>query len=158
MRRAALLLAIAAGAAWGATADRVVINKSKRELLLFRGPKLLRSYRVALGREPAGPKMRQGDGRTPEGDYFIAGRNERSAFHRALRISYPGPADRARARRLGVSAGGDIMIHGLPNGQGAIGKAHLLSDWTEGCVAVTNPEIEEIWRLVPDGTPVRINP
>jgi len=139
-------------------ADLVVVNKAKRELLLMRGGKVLKSYRVALGRNPVGPKTRQGDGKTPEGVYSISGRNAASAFHRALRVSYPNAADRAAARRHGLNPGGDIMIHGLPNGQGYIGPAHRLTDWTEGCIAVTNAEIEEIWRLVPDGAKVEINP
>ena len=118
---------------------------------------MIRTYRVALGRNPVGPKQRQGDGKTPEGAYVIVGRNPNSAYHKSLRISYPGPADREFARRLRVEPGGDIMIHGLPNGQGWIGAGHRLRDWTEGCIAVTNDEIEEIWRLVGDGTPVLIN-
>lgn len=122
------------------------------------GSRVIKSYRVALGRNPVGPKRQQGDGKTPEGIYSISGRNAASAFHRALRVSYPNPSDRARAKRAGVTPGGDIMIHGLPNGQGAIGAAHRLTDWTEGCMAVTNAEIEEIWRLVPNGTTVEINP
>ena len=140
------------------TADLVIVNKAKRELLLMHGGKVLKSYRVALGRNPVGPKTRQGDGKTPEGVYSISGRNAASAFHRALRVSYPNAADRAAARRHGLNPGGDIMLHGLPNGQGYIGQAHRLTDWTEGCIAVTNAEIEEIWRLVPDGARVEINP
>lgn len=140
------------------TADQVVINKSKRELLLLRKGKLLRSYKVALGRNPVGAKQFQGDGKTPEGAYTISGRNVRSAFHRSLRVSYPSDADRDHARHLGRDPGGDIMIHGLPNGQGWIGAAHRATDWTQGCIAVTNAEIEEIWNLVPDGTPVEIHP
>jgi len=140
------------------TVDRVIVNKAKRELLLMHEGNMVRSYRVALGRNPVGPKTKQGDGKTPEGIYSISGRNAASAFHRALRVSYPNSADRAQAKRLGVAPGGDIMIHGLPNGQGHIGKAHLQSDWTEGCIAVTNAEIEEIWGLVRDGTRVEINP
>jgi len=140
------------------TVDRVIVNKAKRELLLMHAGNMVRSYRVALGRNPVGPKTKQGDGKTPEGIYSISGRNAASAFHRALRVSYPNSADRAQAKRLGVAPGGDIMIHGLPNGQGHIGKAHLQSDWTEGCIAVTNAEIEEIWGLVRDGTRVEINP
>ncbi len=140
------------------TADRVVIHKAKRELLLQYRGRVLRSYKVALGSNPVGPKTRQGDGKTPEGLYSIVGRNPRSAYHRSLRISYPNEADRARARRLRVDPGGDIMIHGLPNGRGFVGRAHRFVDWTAGCIAVTDEEIEEIWRLVPDGTPVEINP
>src|SRR5258708_33649031 len=113
------------------TVDRVIVNKTKRELLLMHAGTVVKSYRVALGRNPVGPKTRQGDGKTPEGIYSISGRNAASAFHRALRVSYPNSADRAQAKRLGVAPGGDIMIHGLPNGQGHIGKAHLQADWTE---------------------------
>jgi murein L,D-transpeptidase YafK len=136
----------------------VVVNKARRELILMHGREVLRSYRVALGTNPAGRKERQGDGRTPEGLYTITGRNARSAFHRSLRISYPNREDRARAARAGVNPGGDIMIHGLPNGRGFIGRLHRQVDWTLGCIAVTDEEIEEIWRLVPNGTPVQINP
>jgi murein L,D-transpeptidase YafK len=107
-------------------ADRIVVNKSTRTLLLYSGSKVIRTYRVALGRTPGGPKLRQGDGKTPEGGYTISGRNANSAFHRSLCISYPDAADRERARRAGVDPGGDIMIHGLPNGQGSIGPAHRL--------------------------------
>lgn len=99
-------------------ADRILVRKARRELVLLHQDRVLKSYRVALGRNPVGPKRRQGDRKTPEGLYTITGRNPSSAFPRALRISYPSAPDRARARREGVSPGGDIMIHGLPNGQG----------------------------------------
>ncbi|MEK7406722.1 MAG: L,D-transpeptidase family protein [Acidobacteriota bacterium] len=107
----------------GNRADRVVVNKSKRELLLYQSGKMIRSYRIALGRNPVGPKLRKGDRKTPEGAYTISGRNAASAYHRSLRISYPNFADRMRARRQGVDPGGDIMIHGLPNGRGFVGAA-----------------------------------
>ena len=139
-------------------ADRIVIEKGARRLTLFSGSRKLKVYRIALGANADGRKQQEGDGRTPEGTYVIDSRNQASAFHRALHISYPNAEDRRRARRLGVSPGGAIMIHGLPKGMGAIGKAHLLRDWTRGCIAVTNEEIEEIWRLVPNGTPVVIKP
>lgn len=139
-------------------ADKIVVNKSKRELLLFKGRTVIRSYHVALGRNPVGPKEREGDGKTPEGAYVISGKYAQSAYHKALLVSYPNTNDRERARRLGVAPGGAIMIHGLPNGLGWIGAAHRLRDWTEGCIAVTNAEIEEIWRLVPNGTPIQIDP
>lgn len=157
---AALLVAAVSSLSGAADlkADRIVINKRRRELILMHGGRPMRTYRVALGRNPLGAKTQQGDGRTPEGIYVISGRPERSAYHRSLRISYPNAQDRARAKRLGVNPGGDIMIHGLPNGQGWIGSAHRMTDWTEGCIAVTNQEIEEIWRLVPNGIPVQINP
>jgi murein L,D-transpeptidase YafK len=139
-------------------ADRIVIHKAKRELILLRAGKPIRTYRVALGTNPVGAKTRQGDRRTPEGIYTISGRNARSAYHRSLRVSYPNAEDRARAKKLGVDPGGDIMVHGLPNGQGLIGAAHRLADWTWGCIAVTNEEIEDIWRRVPNGTVVEILP
>lgn len=139
-------------------ADKVLVLKSERRLQLLHGGRVLREYQVALGRNPVGKKTQQGDRKTPEGNYVISGRNRRSQFHRSLRISYPSAADRAAARRAGVDPGGDIFIHGLPNGQGAIGRAHLAADWTDGCIAVTNQEIEELWRLVPNGTPIEIRP
>lgn len=137
---------------------KILILKKDRKLLLLSGDKEVRSYRVALGRDPVGPKTYEGDNRTPEGFYKIIGRNAGSSCHRSLRISYPNADDRARAKRLGKSPGGNIVIHGLPNGQGWIGKSHVLTDWTFGCIAVTDEEIEEIWTLVPDGTVVEIRP
>jgi murein L,D-transpeptidase YafK len=139
-------------------ASRIVVNKKERTMQLMRNSKVLRSYRIALGGEPVGAKTQQGDHRTPEGNYVVDRRNMRSKFHRALHISYPNAADRERARKLGVSPGGDIFIHGLPNGYGWIGGAHRAHDWTDGCIAVTDQEIEEIWQLVDDGTPVEIRP
>ena len=104
------------------------------------------------------PKTYKGDNRTPEGFYTIDGRNPGSHYHRSIHVSYPNAQDRARAKKLGKDPGGDIFIHGLPNGQGWIGKAHVLHDWTLGCIAVTDEEIEEIWKLVPNGTVVEIRP
>jgi murein L,D-transpeptidase YafK len=142
----------------GPSADRIVVEKTKRTLLLYHGSEVLKTYRISLGSNPVGPKEQQGDGRTPEGVYVIDGRNRNSAFHRALHISYPNADDRRRAAVRRVRPGGDIMIHGLPNGWGAIGKAHLLRDWTNGCIAVTDADIEEIWQRVPNGTRVEIRP
>ena len=139
-------------------ADRILVLKSERRLMLLDHGRLLKTYKIALGSEPAGSKTRQGDHRTPEGLYVFDRRNPRSQFHRALHISYPNAQDRARARRLGVNPGGDIFLHGLPNGWGGLGSAQRLYDWTDGCIAVTNEEIEEIWRAVPDGTPIEIRP
>jgi murein L,D-transpeptidase YafK len=162
MRRLAVALVLAwLGMRTGVAqqqADRIVIEKAKRKMVLLSHGKVLRVYQVALGRNPVGPKTQRGDMRTPEGQYAIDARNAASLFHRSLHVSYPNTADRAKAKKLGVDPGGDIMIHGLPNGQGQIGKAHLQSDWTWGCIAVTDEEIEEIWRLVPNGTPVEIRP
>jgi murein L,D-transpeptidase YafK len=140
------------------TADRIVVNKSKREMTLLREGKVLRRYRIGLGQAPVGPKQREGDSRTPEGLYTISGRNPASAYHLSLRISYPNAADVERARRAGDNPGGDIMIHGLPNGEAKSAEHRRMTDWTLGCIAVTDGEIEEIWRMVPDGTPIEIRP
>ena len=139
-------------------ADRIVVMKSARELRLMHNGELVKMFKIALGGNPVGPKERQGDSRTPEGTYTISGRNAKSKFHLSLRVSYPTAEQAARARKLGYSPGGDIFIHGLPNGWGAVGKGHLLRDWTDGCIAVTDTEIEEIWRAVPNGTAVEIRP
>ena len=139
-------------------ADSVLILKKDHVLKLLARGTVIRSYKVALGQGGLAPKTRQGDARTPEGHYSISARFAASEYHRALLISYPNAEDRRRAAALGVSPGGDIMIHGLPNGRGWIGEAHRLCDWTLGCIAVTDPEIEEIWNLVPLGTPVEIRP
>jgi murein L,D-transpeptidase YafK len=140
------------------TADVIYLEKRARRLTLFRNGKPIRTYRVALGFEPVGKKTTDGDGRTPEGRYVIDRRKQNSRFHRALHISYPNADDRRQAAERGVSPGSDIMIHGLMNGLGWIGKAHLARDWTLGCIALTNDEIDEIWRMAPDGTPVEIVP
>jgi murein L,D-transpeptidase YafK len=138
-------------------ADRVVVLKSERRLLLYSGRALLRDYRIALGFTPEGAKEREGDGKTPEGRYVIDYRNPNSGYHRSLHISYPTAEQMTRARAEGVSAGGMIMIHGLRNGlAGWLGRLHRLVDWTAGCIAVTNDEMDEIWRLVPDGTSIEI--
>jgi len=139
-------------------ADRIVIEKAAHRLTLFAGDRAVKTYAVALGHGGTAPKTRQGDGRTPEGRYRIDGRNPGSRYHLALHISYPEARDIQAAGARGVSPGGDIMIHGLPNGLGAIGSLHRTTDWTAGCIAVTDDEIEEIWRAVPDGTPVEIRP
>jgi murein L,D-transpeptidase YafK len=139
-------------------ADLVVVEKSKRELTIYREGKAIKTYTVALGRVPVGAKSREGDNRTPEGQYWIDYRKADSGYFRALHISYPSQADIAAAAKLGAAPGGDIMIHGLRNGLGWLGKLHRITDWTLGCVAVTNEEIEELWRAVPNGTPVELRP
>ena len=139
-------------------ADRIVIEKGRHTLSLYAHGQRLVSFSVALGRRPVGRKVCQGDDRTPEGYYFVSGRKDDSDFHRALRISYPSPEDRARAELTGCDPGGDIMIHGLKQDWGADSRFHVLHDWTKGCVAVTNEEIERIWRMVPDGAEVEIKP
>jgi murein L,D-transpeptidase YafK len=142
----------------GTVADRIVVEKSVRTLALYQGTQLLKKYAVALGPNPVGAKEQEGDGRTPEGVYVIDSKKRDSAFDRALHVSYPNAADLKRARERHVSPGGAIFIHGLPNGFGGIGKAHLRRDWTAGCIALTNEEIEELWRVVPIGTRIEIRP
>jgi len=139
-------------------ADSVLILKKDHVMELLAGGKVIRSYKVALGQGGLAPKDRQGDGRTPEGRYVIDAHNPASEYHLSLHVSYPNAEDRKRAAKLGVAPGGDIMIHGLPNGKGFIGAGHRMYDWTLGCVAVTNEEIEEVWKLVPVGTPVEVRP
>jgi len=139
-------------------ADSILILKKDHVLELIAGGKVIRTYKVALGRGGSAPKEREGDGRTPEGHYTIDSRNAESRYHKALHISYPNDEDRKRAAELGVSPGGAIMIHGLPNGMAWLGAFHRLYDWTRGCIAVTDEEIDEIWDLVPIGTPVEIRP
>src|ERR1700688_1613327 len=151
-----LLLALAEKQGNGV--DRVVVHKGERKLVLLSRGKELRSYRIALGGEPNGPKLRQGDHRTPEGSYVLDSRNANSHFYKAFHISYPDSKDIAAARKLGVSPGGDIMLHGLPKEYAFVGKAHTLHDWTDGCIAVSNEEIDEIWKLVRVGTPIEIKP
>lgn len=142
----------------GTRADRVVISKAERRLYLMRGQAELASYEMSLGWNPVGPKEREGDKKTPEGLYRITEHKANSTYHKALRISYPSEADSARARTQGVNPGSDIMIHGIRNGLGFVGKLHRLVDWTAGCVALTNSEIEQLWHAVPDGTLVEIRP
>ena len=139
-------------------ADSIVVEKRLRRLTLFRGGAPVKRYAIALGRNPTGRKLQIGDNRTPEGIYFIEGRNTQSKFYRSLRISYPDQLDRLRAQSLGLQAGGDIMIHGLPTGRETLGARHRTTDWTEGCIAVTNQEIDEIWAAIPDGAPIEIKP
>jgi len=138
--------------------DKVVVMKKERTLELLSQGKVIKTYKVALGGDPVGPKARQGDHKTPEGSYVLDSRNSHSQFYKSIHISYPSARDRARARQRGFSPGGDVYIHGLPNGYGTIGAAHRLRDWTDGCVAVTNEEIDQIWKVVPDGTPIEIKP
>lgn len=142
----------------GTHADRIVVHKGSRTLELYRGTELLRTYHVALGPHPVGRKKREGDGRTPEGRYIIDYRNPHSRFYKALHVSYPSARDVAAARHRGDSPGGLIMVHGLRNGWGVLGRFGLMHDWTAGCIALTDRDIDEIWGTVPDGTPIVIEP
>jgi murein L,D-transpeptidase YafK len=139
-------------------ADKVLIQKSARQLTLFRNGRPFRSYHVSLGSNPKGAKEREGDGRTPEGLYTIDSRNAYSKYHLALHVSYPNAADRARARRLRVRPSGEIMIHGTPNRWRGLRIVFQHTDWTKGCIAVSDSDIEEIWKLVPNGIVVEIRP
>lgn len=139
-------------------ADRILVLKSKRLLLLLRGEMVLKSYPIALGRHPKGPKRRSGDGRTPEGVYVIDYRFTETSFHLALHISYPDAGDKARALAARVSPGGDILVHGMPARFGHTDPARFFRDWTNGCIAVGNIAIEEIWVAVDNGTPIEIEP
>lgn len=139
-------------------ADKVLIEKRVRTLTLSSNGVIVKSYKVALGRKPEGAKEKEGDNKTPEGMYTIDTRNTKSSYHLALHISYPNAQDIQRAKQQGVSPGSSIMIHGIRNGLGWIGKFHRRLDWTKGCIAVTNDEIDEIGRFVANGTPVEIKP
>ena len=138
-------------------ADGIIVEKALRTMKLMSNGKVLKTYKVALSTAPIGPKQREGDHRVPEGKYIVDAKNSHSRFHLALHISYPNESDRQKARKLGVRPGGDIEIRGLGK-YGLVGSLHRQVDWTDGCVAVTNSEIDEIWPLVAVGTPVEIRP
>ncbi len=142
----------------GTTADRVGVDKSDKRMRLYSGTTLLREVRVSFGAQPVGPKQREGDERTPEGVYRLDRANPASMAHRSLHVSYPDAPDRARADSAGVDPGGLIMVHGIRNGLGWLGRLHRLWNWTDGCIAVTNAEMDEIWRVVPVGTEIEIQP
>ena len=137
-------------------ADLVQVIKSARTLNLFRDDKIIRSYRISLGATPQGHKVQEGDERTPEGNYVLDWRNANSIAHLSLHVSYPNKTDQEEADARNVLPGGNIMIHGILNGWGFLGRLHQIWDWTNGCIAVTNGEMREIWSLVPDGTPISI--
>jgi len=138
--------------------DKILVEKKERRLTLFSKGDEIKTYKIALGGNPNGPKERQGDHKTPEGYYIIDSKNRNSRYHLALHISYPNENDRKRSARQGVPLGGDIMIHGLKNGFSWVDESHADIDWTQGCIAVTNGEIEELFKLVPLGTPIEIRP
>ena len=141
-----------------AQADRIVIEKAERKMTLYSGDETLATYRIALGFAPIGDKQREGDGKTPEGRYRIDLKNPQSQFHLSLRISYPDAADRAAADARGDNPGGDIYIHGTPGRRASYGFTENIRDWTHGCIAVSNDDIDEIWRLVKVGASVEIKP
>ncbi|THB74062.1 MAG: hypothetical protein D6B28_02760 [Gammaproteobacteria bacterium] len=140
------------------TADKVVVQKAKRMLTLYANDQKIKSYHVHLGANPLGHKQKEGDSRTPEGNYILDWRNPSSSYFLSLHISYPNKDDLENARKKGVSAGGNIMIHGQPNWLSWQQYIKLQNDWTDGCIAVLNHEMYEIWEAVPDGTPITILP
>jgi len=138
--------------------NKVLVRKSERRLYLMDDDQVVKSYRISLGDNPEGHKLYEGDERTPEGDYTLDWRNASSDFYKSIHISYPSQQDRELARSWGLNPGGSIMIHGLPNDADDMAFAYRGLDWTDGCIAVTNEEMDEIWQLVANGTPIRILP
>ena len=139
-------------------ADRVVVDKSDRKLLLLRAGEVLRSYKVSLGLRPEGHKQFEGDFRTPEGAYRLTRRNPNSEYFLSIQVDYPNDNDIARARRQGLKPGGAIMIHGQPNTPRKPRDYYTNVDWTEGCIAVSNSDMVEIWLMTPPDTPIEIQP
>lgn len=138
--------------------DKIVVRKSDRKLSVFENGKLIKSYKISLGKVPKGAKEFEGDMKTPEGFYVINDKNVNSGYHKNLGISYPNQKDMDHASQMGKSPGGLIKIHGIKNGYGWIGRFHLLKDWTLGCIALTDREIDELYEVVPIGTPIEILP
>ena len=138
--------------------DKVIVYKEKRQMMLFKNNEILKTYQISLGKNPVGPKEREGDKKTPEGKYVLDWRNPNSKYHLSIHISYPNDEDKRNARVKGISPGGDIMIHGCPNGFGWNWKHYKANDWTDGCIAVSSEEIEEIWSGVENGTEIEIFP
>lgn len=160
-----VLLALATGAVGTAAAasnlemaDRVVVHKAERKLMLMRGDRVLKSFVVALGLSPEGPKRFEGDFRTPEGNYTLSRRNPNSDFFLAIQVSYPEPGDVRRAAEAGLAPGGKIMIHGQPNRPSRSPEYYRTRDWTNGCIAVSNADMVDIWLMTPDNTPIQILP
>jgi murein L,D-transpeptidase YafK len=141
-----------------ALADRVVVHKSEHKLTLYRGSRVLGEYRVALGLSPVGQKERERDFRTPEGRYWLSRRNTRSDYFLAIQVSYPNPQDERRARRKGWAPGGAIMIHGLPNAPKHPPGYYMANDWTDGCIALSNSDMVEVWMRTQENTPIDIIP
>ncbi len=140
------------------TADRILVEKSERKLYLLKAGKVLREFDIALGLAPTGHKQRSGDFKTPEGNYFIESRNTASDYFLSLKISYPNEQDRERARTLDVDPGGQIMIHGQPNNPRYDDNWYEYGDWTDGCIAVSNSDMIDIWLMTEVPTPIEIRP
>jgi len=153
-----LLLLQAANGASAQTADAVLVIKSERRLYLMNKGERFASFRITLGAEPTGHKQAQGDERTPEGHYKLGYKNLNSKFYKSIHISYPNAKDRANSRRLGVDPGGDIMIHGQTNGWGWASPLVQLFPWTDGCIALSNRDMDRVWAAVDPGTPIEVRP
>jgi murein L,D-transpeptidase YafK len=161
-----ICLVLATGAGWAsraaagdsALADRVVVHKSERKLFLYSGQRLLGVYKVALGLSPVGQKERERDFKTPEGRYFLARRNTRSDFFLAIQVSYPNKEDELRAHKKGWAPGGSIMIHGFPNSPHHPSEYYQSNDWTDGCIALSNADMVEVWMRTQDNIPIDIYP
>lgn len=139
-----------------AKVNLVFVDKSERKMVLYENDKAVRSYHIALGGSPEGHKQQEGDQRTPEGTYVLDYINEQSSYYRSMHVSYPNEADKQKAKELGVSPGGFIMVHGQPNGLGWMHPVRQAMDWTDGCIAITNEEMDEFLELVEVGTKIRI--
>jgi murein L,D-transpeptidase YafK len=142
----------------GAKATSIMVEKNKHLMIVYSNGDVLRVYHVSLGRGHISAKQREGDNRTPEGRYIIDSKNAHSTFYKSLHISYPSAQDIAHARLQGVPPGGAVMIHGLRNDLKWLGSLHRLRDWTKGCIAITDAEMDELWPLVDAGTPIEIKP
>ncbi len=138
--------------------DKVLVEKSKNKMYLLDGRKVIRAYDISLGQNPIGHKIKEGDMRTPEGEYLLIYKNNKSKFYRSITVSYPDEEDIARAMRRGVNPGGDIVIHGFPNELGNVTGPFEPLNWTEGCIAVRNHEMDELFALIPLNTPIEIKP
>lgn len=155
----ALSFLLNASASYGEQiADKVVVVKNVARLYLMRKENEIASFKVKFGSNPKGHKQQQGDGRTPEGTYILDYKNASSSFYKSIHISYPNANDRANARRLGVSPGGNIMIHGQPNGWGRFSPIIQLFNWTDGCIALSDSDMDRVWKAVEVGTPIEIKP
>jgi len=139
-------------------ADSAAVFKSNRKMILYSGGKEIKTYSVSLGKNPIGHKEKEGDKKTPEGNYILDRHQENSKYHLAIHISYPNEQNKLNAYKMGVSPGGDIMIHGLPNKLEFLEDYYANTDWTDGCIAVSNDKMDEIWKIVEDGTPITIYP
>ncbi|MGO3029676.1 L,D-transpeptidase family protein [Pseudomonas helleri] len=138
--------------------DKILVIKSARRLELISDGKVIRSYRISLGKQPKGPKLQEGDKRTPEGLYWVDWRKRSDKFNLAMHINYPNISDAAKARREGVNPGSMIMIHGTPDSEENPEELFHTLDWTDGCIAMKNYEMREVWSMVKDGTMVEIRP